>query len=59
MAFSEYKNIVIEPELGVDLETVADETMNKMAKQGWQVVSVCPHTRAGKLLVTFGRSEKQ
>jgi len=58
VAFTEYKNIVVEPELGVDVEIVANESMNKMAKQGWQVVSVCPHVRAGKLLVTFGREEK-
>ena len=56
MKFTEYKNVVVEPQLGVDVEVVADEIMNKMAKQGWQVVSVCPHVRAGKLLVTFGRA---
>jgi hypothetical protein len=55
MAFTEYKNVSIEPELGVDIEQVADELMNKMAGQGWQVVSVCPHPRPGKLIVTFGR----
>ncbi|MFI5386616.1 MAG: hypothetical protein ACHQ50_10905 [Fimbriimonadales bacterium] len=59
MAFNQYKNIVIEAELGVEVETVADETMNKMAAKGWQVIGVCPYTRPGKLLVTFGRDEKQ
>ena len=57
MGFTEYKNIVVEPELGVDVEHVADDVMNKMAAKGWQVVCVCPHTRAGKLIVTFGRVE--
>ena len=55
MKFSEYKNVVVEPELGVDVEVVASETMNKLASQGWQVVCVCPYVRAGKLLITFGR----
>ncbi|HVT11733.1 MAG TPA: hypothetical protein VHE55_05665 [Fimbriimonadaceae bacterium] len=55
MTFTKYKNVVIEPELGVDIEAVADDVMTKMAAQGWQVVSVCPHVRAGKLLVTFGK----
>ena len=59
MAFTEYKNVVIEAELGVDIETVANETMNEMAAQGWRVVCVCPHPRAGKLLVTFGRDDKR
>ncbi len=55
MTFTQYKNIVVEPELGVDVEVVADETMNSMAKQGWQVVCLCPYVRAGKLLITFGK----
>lgn len=55
MTFTDYKNVVIEPELGVDVERVADELMKKMAAQGWQVVSVCPYVRAGKLMVTFGK----
>ena len=55
MAFTEYKNVVIEPELGVDVEIVASETMNQLAAQGWQVVAVCPYVRPGKLMVTFGR----
>jgi hypothetical protein len=54
--FTEYKNVVIEPELGVDVEIVANEIMNKLAAQGWQVVCVCPYVRAGKLMVTFGRA---
>lgn len=57
MRFTEYKNIVIEAELGVDVEQVADETMKAMADKGWQVISVCPYTRPGKLMVTFGRGE--
>ena len=57
MRFSEYKNITIEPELGVDIEARADEVMNAMAAQGWQVVCVSPHVRAGKLIVTFGREK--
>lgn len=59
MAFNSYKNLVIEAELGVDIEHVADEAMERLAAKGWQVVSVCPHPRAGKLLVTFGRDEKK
>jgi hypothetical protein len=55
MRFTDYKNVVIEPELGVDVDQVADEVMKKMAGQGWQVISVSPHTRPGKLLVTFGK----
>ena len=50
-------NIVVEPELGTDVEQVADDVMNKMAAKGWQVVSVCPYTRPGKLMVTFGKVE--
>ena len=57
MAYSEYRNIVVEAELGVEVEIVANETMNKMASQGWQVISVCPYTRPGKLLVTFGKPQ--
>ena len=57
MAFAEYKNVVVEPELGVDVEVVASEVMNKLAAQGWQVICVCPYVRAGKLLVTFGRAK--
>lgn len=57
MRFTEYKNIVVEPELGTDVEQVADDVMNKMAAKGWQVVSVCPYTRPGKLMVTFGKVE--
>jgi hypothetical protein len=55
--FAEYRNIVVEPELGTDVEQVADEVMNKMAEKGWQVVCVCPYTRPGKLMVTFGREK--
>lgn len=56
MTFTQYRNVVIEAELGVEIEAVADELMSKMADQGWQVVSVCPYTRPGKLLVTFGHA---
>jgi hypothetical protein len=55
--FTQYRNLVIEAELGTDVEQVADEVMNKLAEQGWQVVSVCPYTRPGKLMVTFGREK--
>jgi hypothetical protein len=53
--FTQYKNVVVEPELGTEVEAVADAVMNEMAGKGWQVVSVCPYTRPGKLMVTFGK----
>jgi hypothetical protein len=28
-----------------------------MVGKGWQVVCVCPYTRPGKLMVTFGKPE--
>jgi hypothetical protein len=55
MKFTEYKNVTLEPELGLDIDQVADEAMKNMAARGWQVVCVCPHPRQGKLLVTFGK----
>lgn len=58
MQFEEYKSVTIEPELGISIEEVADEIMNKMASKGWQVVTVCPHPRAGKLLITFGKPKQ-
>lgn len=59
MRFQDYKNVVIEPELGIEIDQVADELMGAMAAKGWQVVCVCPHTRPGKLLVTFGKPESE
>ncbi len=57
MRFTEYKNAVIESELGVDVEEVANDLMREMVGKGWQVVCVCPYTRPGKLMVTFGKPE--